>query len=724
MKYSANNIIIYLRKKLSGFKKMKINNINDSQNENKTLISNNLNQQSPLNIDLKNYKQDILLFKNEVLKDLRKIDEKLNSKLSEYKIENTNINTINKGKIDSLFTKVAHLSDLILDNKIIYDKIKIFDNFKSKTQEMLLNINTKINLTHKESNDYFTKCEKIVNENLFYPGIIGINSKFNTFRNFVDFVLKNIKILEDLKQEINNINFNDYKKQVDDNFKSCNYNINNNNITMNHLIELNGQKIDSILKTLVKYDKKFEENSAKLEFIDKLNQQIKNIKKMIKRLINNNKNEDNNNINFNNTNRKNLFNKKHNDDSKQSSNNINLSKTNSFEKTEFLKKNNNKDNKYNNRLLKKYYNKRSEIGLIKRNTAKISNNNNMIKINEFSFDIKTINKKSLSDTKLNRMYYNNELFKLNEQKKIDSISQDIIDTSNNNNKNLTENINSFLKKNKLPSTKRDILYENVLDSSNLNSFNNINNANIEKIVINKNKEIIRIKKVNNNIVNIDKKEQNNENKINQKINCMININVKDKKKDITLDYLSKKITFLNNYSITNIPNIEFKKIILPDQINISENIDYCNKTAFSDNNSFNKLKNTKNTPFTERNNNYDEKFDTKNIFTKIPKKYNTKTTKIFKKANLKKVDWHTINNNKINLNSRENKFDSLRIVNLIKKDYPSKSIDNIKKIRNKNFSKDKYSENINMKFKFANSEKRKEKFHKLFKNNNKFWNII
>ena len=240
----------------------------------------------------------------------------------------------------------------------------------------------------------------------------------------------------------------------------------------------------------------------------------------------------------------------------------------------------------------------------------------------------------------------------------------------------------------------------------------------------KNKEIIRIKKVNNNIVNIDKKEQNNKNKINQKINCMININVKDKKKDITLDYLSKKITFLNNYSITNIPNIEFKKIILPDQINISENIDYCNKTAFSDNNSFNKLKNTKNTPFTERNNNYDEKFDTKNIFTKIPKKYNTKTTKIFKKANLKKVDWHTINNNKINLNSRENKFDSLRIVNLIKKDYPSKSIDNIKKIRNKNFSKDKYSENINMKFKFANSEKRKEKFHKLFKNNNKFWNII
>ena len=433
MKYSANNIIIYLRKKLSGFKKMKINNINDSQNENKTLISNNLNQQSPLNIDLKNYKQDILLFKNEVLKDLRKIDEKLNTKLSEYKIENTNINTINKGKIESLFTKVDHLSDLILDNNSIYDKIKNFDNFKSKTQEMLLNINTKINLTQKESNDYFTKCEKIVNENLFYPGIIGINSKFHTFRNFIDFVLKNIKMLEYLKQEINNINFNDYKKQVDDNFKSCNYNINNNNITMNHLIELNGQKIDSILKTLVKYDKKFEENSAKLEFIDKLNQQIKNIKKMIKRLINNNKNEDNNNINFNNTNRKNLFNKKHNDDSKQSSNNINLSKTNSFEKTEFLKKNNNKDNKYNNRLLKKYYNKRSEIGLIKRNTAKISNNNNMIKINEFSFDIKTINKKSLSDTKLNRMYYNNELFKLNEQKKIDSISQDIIDTSNNNN---------------------------------------------------------------------------------------------------------------------------------------------------------------------------------------------------------------------------------------------------------------------------------------------------
>jgi hypothetical protein len=228
------------------------------------------------------------------------------------------------------------------------------------------------------------------------------------------------------------------------------------------------------------------------------------------------------------------------------------------------------------------------------------------------------------------------------------------------------------------------------------------------MIINKNKEIIKIKKVKNNILQLNKKEQTDDYRNQKNINYNI---LNNHKKNLNLYCSSKKIIFLNNYSITNIPNIEFKKIILPEKLNISDNTDFFNKTALSNNNSFKKIKNS---PF-KINNYYDDKFEAnRNFFTKINKKYNVKTSK-----HCKSIDSYTINNNnKINLNSKDNnKFDFLRIVNLIKKDNQNKNIDSSKRIRFKNFSKGKHSQkNNSMRFRLADSEKHRENPKNLFKN--------
>ena len=77
---------------------MKKNRINITQNEKFSLMSNNLNHKSPLILDVNYLKQDILFFKNDVLKDLRKLEEKLNIKLNEQKIDNIDQNEICKKK--------------------------------------------------------------------------------------------------------------------------------------------------------------------------------------------------------------------------------------------------------------------------------------------------------------------------------------------------------------------------------------------------------------------------------------------------------------------------------------------------------------------------------------------------------------------------------------------------------------------------------------------------
>ena len=91
------------------------------------------------------------------------------------------------------------------------EKIKNFQPFISKTENDLLTLNLKLNATKNDVKDSYYKYEKLINENIIYPGIIGNNARFPNFRNFIDFVLSNIHLIEEFKEEIKSLDFNDYK---------------------------------------------------------------------------------------------------------------------------------------------------------------------------------------------------------------------------------------------------------------------------------------------------------------------------------------------------------------------------------------------------------------------------------------------------------------------------------------------------------------------------------
>ena len=679
------------------------NKINNYFTEEKSLTSTNLNNKSPLNIDINYIKQDILYFKNDVLKDIRKLEEKLFIKLNEQKIENSEQYGSYENKIENLTKKLSYVNNLISDKNMLSEKIGFLEAFKVKTENNFFALNTKISSIQKESKDLIFKYEKMINENLQYPGIIGTNAKFPSFRYFIDFVLSNIKVLNEFKEEIQNIDFNDYKKRINNEIQDLKYNINDNYRNTRNIVEDCIKETNSKISNFAfDFFKKFSENNDKIEnmenkikeyfndyqtkitliqddFRDKYNQQFNQIQslKNIQREYNykNLQNE--------------VYNKNDNLKKRKSKNEKIKFDLINLEKNE--KKNKENDNNTNPILFKKLlYNKRE----IKSNPSDtiILNSENYEKIKE-----KNIINSIIED-------------KTKEQKIIDSNKQDVGDHLNNKEvNNITEN-NANNKYTKLNISKqllssRVSLYNKITNSTKNNSNNKINS---DEIKITKNIEdnkLKKIKHINHSFEFIKDKRKNPNKELN-------NSEVKKKIKNLNFNFLQKfqKKIFPNNYSITNIPHINFKKIVIPVPLDVTNNFDGLYNTFISDD-YFKTIKESinfdKNSLLSGNQNN------NRNIIKSLS------GNNLEKINNIKGIDTIKMKNNKMNICQKESKYDSLKVYHIKNKDYISNSFNNIKKEnKNKSLSYEKYKSDegiyITSGVRKINKQKDKDKTKKIF----------
>ena len=167
-----------------------------------------------LNYPQNNFQKDFLLFKNDILKDIKLIENKLNSKfdknLSSVEIKLDDY----KNKTISLNQKVNDLSSLIIINKNMEEKMNLLLQFKNNTKDEFINQKVKIESKYKELHDLIFGHGKLLSESIIYPGIIGGMSKFKNFHGFIDYVLLNIKELVNEKEK-NVINLKSYKEQLE-----------------------------------------------------------------------------------------------------------------------------------------------------------------------------------------------------------------------------------------------------------------------------------------------------------------------------------------------------------------------------------------------------------------------------------------------------------------------------------------------------------------------------
>ena len=252
--------------------------MNDDKNvhvRSKSLKENNLTNKI-FNPENNQIKQDLLFFKNDILCDIRKLEEKFNIKLSEQSVVTSEQFDAYEKKLDQLTAQMTIVNSLIGNTTDFTEKINDFQKFKKKTEDNINKLNARIGTIQKETKDYSENVEKIVNENLRYPGVIGNNAKFFNFRQFIDYIIKQFRDINTFKMEIDRFDILDFQKKVNSDIQNCKFEISDSKRHSLRLIGNNFNEFNSKIEEIIKQNKKaMDENDDKFnDFKNKINEYL------------------------------------------------------------------------------------------------------------------------------------------------------------------------------------------------------------------------------------------------------------------------------------------------------------------------------------------------------------------------------------------------------------------------------------------------------------------
>ena len=246
--------------------------MNNKKNEGKSFTSkNSFNANTSqiktlINSEMSRIRQDLLFFKNDMLLDIRKVEERFNIKLTEQSIINSDQYDSFDKKLYELSERITKVNSMMLDNCDLAEKIKAFTRFKTKAEDNLNRLSSQSISIQKENNDTINNIERMINENLRYPGIFGKNAKFLNLRYFIDYTMRNIKDLNIFRDEIKNFNLNDLRRDINRDISDFRFSISDNYKNSLRLIGNNFKEFDKKIDDLNKRNSKFmKENEAKFE---------------------------------------------------------------------------------------------------------------------------------------------------------------------------------------------------------------------------------------------------------------------------------------------------------------------------------------------------------------------------------------------------------------------------------------------------------------------------
>ena len=169
------------------------------------------------NINIKpNLNSELLFFKNEILGELRMLENKLLKKL-EQKTDTSHKKMVQlETNYDTLNKKIFSMSNFYSENTTMKDKLENLFKAKTSIEETIYIHEYKLSSIAKDLVTAINKYDKIIEKSILYPGLIGYsNSKFNTFHNFIDYVMLNINQLNHFKDKTMGLDLKQYKNKLE-----------------------------------------------------------------------------------------------------------------------------------------------------------------------------------------------------------------------------------------------------------------------------------------------------------------------------------------------------------------------------------------------------------------------------------------------------------------------------------------------------------------------------
>lgn len=213
-------------------------------------MNENKNESIP-GLSPQNIKKDIVMFKEDILRDMKGIQRSLDDKY--LKTEDNLVSRLNifENKIKAFEQKIFSLSNKIsTDNKLI-ENVDNLLKYKEETSDALFKRRAKFNEFEKRMNEEINRINDILIDSVIYPGIIGSKCKFKTFHELVDYLIEEIGQFQVYKDKTG-LDLGPFKKKIDQSIEAFKIQMNNiGNISKEFTtssIEQSEERMKSILK--------------------------------------------------------------------------------------------------------------------------------------------------------------------------------------------------------------------------------------------------------------------------------------------------------------------------------------------------------------------------------------------------------------------------------------------------------------------------------------------
>ena len=174
-----------------------------------------------LSMTTKGVKNDLLLFKDEALKDFKETQKKISERYKKLDFEIREKLDSYERRINIYESKIMELSKMINTDKTIRERVDKLMEFKDKVNDSMLTEKIRLDNTRNDLNHNVNRIDDILKDSVIYPGIIGGISRYKTFHEFIDYVLTQCS--QNLTfREKSIIDFRNYKEKLDNTISSFN----------------------------------------------------------------------------------------------------------------------------------------------------------------------------------------------------------------------------------------------------------------------------------------------------------------------------------------------------------------------------------------------------------------------------------------------------------------------------------------------------------------------
>ena len=158
-------------------------------------------------------RNNFTFFQNEILKDIKTIEKKLNEKIISISKNFQNTALIIEQKYEDAKIRVEEIKKRIESEDIIEQINDKINKVNSKLEETALINSTKISSLEKDLSNACYKYDKIFINNISIPGLIGDGCPYSTMKSFLEFVNTKLRELISTKER-SSVDFKRYEEWV------------------------------------------------------------------------------------------------------------------------------------------------------------------------------------------------------------------------------------------------------------------------------------------------------------------------------------------------------------------------------------------------------------------------------------------------------------------------------------------------------------------------------